>query len=160
MVANASQAFTRRVEEKVAEAQGIDSDPTFDFTLNLIDTDEDGNEVIVRSDTFTAAMPSDEQLLLLYAIGGNRNATSADEMNAMFDALRDTLPPNQFRLLMKRFRDRNDKGVDAEIIADVFEWLMDQWSAFPTQLPSASSGSSGSSGTRSTGRVRGKGSIR
>ncbi len=160
MVANASQAFTRRLDEKVAEAEGVDEDPTFAFTLNMIDTDEDGNEVVLRSDTFEARMPTDEQLLLLYALGGNRQATAADEMNAMFEVLRDTLPQNQYNLLVKRFRDRNDKGVDSEILADVFEWLMDQWSAFPTRRASASSTSSASSGTKSTGRVRGKGSIR
>ena len=158
-MANASQAFTRRIEDKVKEASGSDEPRTFEFTLNMIGTDEDGNEEVLRSDTFTSTMPTDEQLLLVYSMGGNTNATAADETNAMFEILRDTLPPGEYRLLIKRFRDPKDKGVDIDILGDVFEWLLGQWQDFPTKSPSGSSASRGSSGTKSTGRVRGKGSI-
>ena len=153
---SAPQAFTRRVKDRVEQER----DEAIVFVLRTEDEDEDGNTVIVREDRFEASVPTDEQMLLLFSMGGRSDATSADEMAAIFDTFKSILPPQQYRLLLKRFRDPHDVDVDAETLTEVFEWLMEQWQSFPTSPPSGSSQSRASTGAKSTGRVRGKGSIR
>ena len=155
-MANTPQAFTRRVKDREVPRE----DRTIEFVLRTEDEDENGNTIIVREDKFTASLPTEEQLLLLFALGGNSNATAADETAAMFDVFKSVLPANQYKKLMNRFKDPNDPDVDAEAIADIFEWLLEQWQDFPTTPPSASATSPSASGPRSTGRARGKGSTR
>lgn len=155
-MATAPQAFTRRVKERVAPEEN----PVVTFVLRTEDEDDEGNPIILREDRFDASFPTEEQMLVLFAQGGRSDATTADETAAMFDIFKSILPPAQYRLLMRRFKDPTDVDVDAEALADVFEWLLEQWQSFPTSPQSASSVSRPSSGAKSTGRVRGKGSIR
>lgn len=156
-MATAPQAFIRRVKDRVAPE---DEERVIEFFLQTEDEDENGNTVVIRRDEFHARMPTEEQLLVLFAQGGRSDATAADETAAMFDTFKTILPPNEYRVLMKRFKDPDDPDVDAEVVAEIFEWLLEQWQDFPTSQPSGSSQSRGSTGTKSTGRVRGKGSIR
>lgn len=152
----APQAFTRRVKERVEQEEN----PVVHFVLRTEDEDEEGNTIILREDKFDAAFPTEEQMLLLFAQGGRSDATTADETAAMFDVFKDILPTAQYRTLLRRFRDPRDLDVDAEALADIFEWLLEQWQSFPTSPPSGSSASRPPTGAKSTGRVRGKGSIR
>lgn len=156
-MATAPQAFVRRVKDREVVTE---EHPPIEFILRTEDEDENGNTVIVREDKFTASYPTKEQLLVLFAMGGNAQATAADETAAMFDTFRAILPAGQYRVLMKRFQDPNDVDVDMEALGDIFEWLMEQWQDFPTTPPSGSSTSPSASGARSTGRARGKGSTR
>ncbi len=155
-MASAPQAFTRRVKDRVQREER----PTITFVLRTEDEDEEGNPIVVREDVFEAARPTEEQLLFLFAQGGNSEATLADETHAMFEVFKSILPASQYKVLMSRFRDPDDVDVDLEAIEDIFAWLMEQWQDFPTTPPSDSSASQGSSGPKSTGRVRGKGSTR
>ncbi len=154
-MATAPQGFQRRIKERVEKTR-----PQVKFFLETTDEDEDGKEFVVRHDDFVATMPSEEQLMLIYANGGNSEATVGDELHAIFSFFKDALPPDQYKVLMSRFRDPNDVEVDGEAITEIFGWLMEQWQDFPTKSPSGSSKSQGSSGARSTGRVRGPGSTR
>lgn len=155
-MASAPQGFQRRVKDRVAREEG----KVVNFFLETTDEDEHGNEFVVRRDDFTASMPTEEQLLVLFAEGGREDATMADEASAIFSLFKTVLPANQYKLLMRRFKDPDDLDVDFEAIQDILNWLMEQWQSFPTKSPSASSPSQGSSGARSTGRARGKGSTR
>lgn len=152
-MATAPQGFQRRVKERVHKTR-----PQVAFFLETTDEDENGEEFVVRRDDFVATMPTEEQLLLIYAAGGREDANVGDEISAMLTFFKDSLPPEQYKVLIGRLRDPDDVDVDGETLGEIFAWLMEQWQDFPTQSPSDSSGSAKSTGARSTGRVRGKGS--
>lgn len=154
-MATAPQGFQRRVKERAVTTRAQVS-----FFLESTDEDEDGNEFVVRHDDFVATMPSEEQLMLVYAQGGNSEATTGDELAAILRVFKDSLPPAQYKVLIGRFRDPDDPDVDSEALVEIFGWLMEQWQDFPTKSPSVSSTSQGGTGARSTGRARGKGSTR
>jgi len=154
-MATAPQAFVRRVKDRVKNERRETP-----FTLRTIDEDENGEEIIVREDTYLAVEPSEEQLLAAFAEGGREDATLADQTAAIFDLFRAALPESDFRRLYKRFKDPEDLDVDFEALNDIFEWLLETWADFPTQSPAASSRSRATAGTRSTGRAPGKGSTR
>lgn len=152
-MATAPQGFTRRVKDRVKKER-----PTVPFFIETTDEDEDGNEIVISRDDFTATKPTDEQLILMTAYGANTEATAADEMNAIITFFKDVLPNKEYRRLIQRLRDPEDLDVDRELLMDIFEMLMAAWNSFPTQSASDSSASPTPTGTRSTGRVRGKGS--
>lgn len=150
---------TRAFRRATAEKSKVER-PTVAFTLDWIsddEKDEDGNPVVLRSDTFHATMPSDERLFFVAAMAGSDDAAGTGEAAAVLEMLRDTLPQNEFRILKRRMLDPED-DVDLEMLQDVMAWLMEEWSNFPTQQRSGSSGSQAAIGAKSTGRVRGPGS--
>lgn len=152
----APQAFTRRVRDRVEP----EVREKIEFVIRSVDEDTEGNEVVVREDFFEATRPSDESLLIMFAMGARSDATTADELAVMLDAFRDVLPRSQYRTLITRFKDPKDVDVDAEALGEIFEWLLEQWQDFPTRQRSDSSPSRPSSGTRSTARARGRNSTR
>lgn len=154
-MASAPQGFQRRVKERAEKTRAQVS-----FFLETTDEDEEGNEFVIRRDDFVATMPSEEQLMLVYAQGGREDATVGDELAAVLRVFKDALPPAQYKILIGRLRDPDDPDVDAEGLMEIFGWLMEQWQDFPTKSPSVSSESQGGTGARSTGRVRGKASTR
>lgn len=154
-MATTPQVFNRRVKERVTRER-----PTLTFRLQTTDEDENGNEYVARYDDFEATAPTEEQLMVLMARGGSTDATNADEMASILDFFKNVLTPRGYKVLMGRFTDPNDLDVDAETLIDVFEWLLGEWQDFPTMSPADSTGTRASSGTKSTGRVRGKGSTR
>lgn len=153
-MATAAQGFRRRVKDRVSKER-----EPIPFFIEVTDEDEAGNEIVVSRDDFTATAPTEEQLMLMMAYGGNSEATVADEVNAIISFFKDVLSDKDYRRLVKRLRDPQDVDVDSELITEIFEMLMEKWQDFPTASPAASSGSRASTGTRSTGRARGKGSI-
>jgi len=152
-MATAPQGFQRRVKERVLKTR-----PQVSFFLQTTDEDEEGNEIVLRRDDFVATMPSEEQLMLVFASGGREDASIGDEISAILQFFKDVLPPAQYKILVSRLRDPDDPDVDVETLGEVFSWLLEQWQDFPTKSPSVSSGTQGTSGARSTGRARGKGS--
>lgn len=154
-MASAPQGFRRRVKDRVAKER-----TQISFFLETTDEDENGEEFVVRRDDFTAVAPTDEQLMLMMALGGREDAGVGDEVAAMLDFFKAVLPPAQYKILLGRLRDPDDLDVDAEALGEIFQFLMEKWQDFPTTQPSDSSGSRGTSGARSTGRVRGKASTR
>lgn len=147
-------AFTRRARDRAAERQETP------FVIRTIGEDENGDEIVIREDQYTALTPSEELMLAAYAEGAREGATMADQTAAIFDLLRACLSEADFRRLYKRFKDPNDSDVDAEFLEDLFDWLTELWSDFPTRSGGASSKSQTSTGRRSTGRVHSKGSTR
>lgn len=154
-MASAPQGFRSRVKDRVTKERAKVA-----FYLETTDEDENGEEFVVRRDDFVATAPTDEQLMLLMAVGGREDSSIGDEASAMLDFFKAALPADQYKVLLGRLRDPDDPDVDAESLGEIFQWLMERFQDFPTTQPSASSGSQGSSGARSTGRVRGKGSTR
>lgn len=154
-MATAPQGFQRRVKERAVQTR-----QQVPFFLETTDEDDEGNEIVVRRDDFVATMPSEEQLMLVFATGGREDASIGDEISAILQVFKDALPSNQYKVLIGRLRDPNDADVDADALMEIFSWLMEQWQDFPTKSPSGSSASQGSTGARSTGRARGKGSTR
>lgn len=153
----APRAFRRSVEKKKGPSR-----PTVVFTLDWVDDeekDEDGNPVIHRSDTFHATQPTDERLFLIAALAADEDSSGSSEAAAVMDMLRDALPAKEYRTLRSRLVDPED-DVDLDMIQDVMVWLMEEWTAFPTQQQPASSTSPGTTGAKSTGRVRSSASTR
>lgn len=151
----APRAFRRSAEKKTKVAR-----PVVTFVLESFsdtETDEEGNPVLVRSDTFTATMPSDERLFVIAAQAGQEDGGGPAEAAAVVDMLKDALPKQEYSILRRRLIDPDD-DVDLEMLQDVMGWLMEEWSNFPTQPASVSSTSQVSTGAKSTGRVRGEGS--
>lgn len=150
MVATAPRAFRR------AAAKNKTPRPTLAFTLDWVD-DED-EEKVIKSDVFHAQRPTDERLFLVAATMGDEDA-SGQEAGAVMSIFRDALPAEEYRTLRARLADPDD-SVDMETIGEVMEWLMKEWTAFPTEPSPNSSTSPTTTGSKSTGRVRGTGSTR
>jgi len=155
MVSTAQQTFRRKVHAKVA--------PRKEVAFTLVweqdpDEAEEGKEPeVYRVDTFHATKPTDEKLFLIAALVGDED-NEAGEAAAVLEILRDSLSREEYQILRTRIADPDD-DVNLDMIKDVVQWLMSEWSDFPTRPSSASSNSQDSTGERSTGRVRGKGSI-
>lgn len=156
-MATSQKAFRRRVDDHLPKKQERETIlvPIEDYYV-----DDEGNEVVTRRNEFNFSRPTQEQLLLAFAMGGREDSTVGDEVSAIFSFMKDTLPDNEYKVLVRRFRDPNDDTVNSDLLIEIFQMLMEEWQSFPTQQPSGSSGSQGSSGGRSTGRARGKGSTR
>lgn len=146
----APRSFRRQVAKKKAAER-----PAVEFTLDWVD--EEGE--VVKSTTFHSTMPSDENLFLLAAMAGDEDASAAEEAAGIMSLFKQSLPEAEYKELRSRLRDPED-DVTLEVLQEVIPWLMEEWTAFPTQPASASSASPASTGARSTGRVRGQGSTR
>lgn len=149
MVASAPRSFRRAASKKVAQ-------PVLAFNLDWVD-DED-ESIVYKSDTFHATRPTDERLFLVAAAMGDED-NAGSEAGAVMSIFRDALPEKEYRTLRSRLADPED-SVDMETIGEVMEWLMKEWTAFPTEPSPNSSTSPTTTGTKSTGRVRGTGSTR
>lgn len=155
-MATAPQAFRRKLTDRLApEKREVILVP-----IETYEDDEEGNEVLVDRDEYNFTRPTQEQILLAFAQGGREDSSMGDEISAIFQFLKDTLPIHEYKRIMKRLRDPDDITVDSDMLIQIFQFLMEQWTTFPTQPPVASSGSQGTAGGRSTGRVRGKASTR
>src|SRR5690606_4300600 len=93
--------------------------------------DDEDEEKVYRSDTFSAKMPTDERLFLVAAMVGDEDNEMAAAAGVM-ELFRDILSPREYRILKDRLADPED-SVDMEVLQDVLEWLMEKWSDFPTQ---------------------------
>jgi hypothetical protein len=153
----APRAFRRSIADKAKQER-----PMVVFTLDWIDdveTDEEGNPVLLRSDTFHATRPTDERLFVVAAATGSEDDSVAAEAAAVMELFRDIMPADEYKTLRSRMLDPDD-DVSLEMLQDVMIWLMGEWSTFPTKPALDSSGSQGSTGVKSTGRAPGKGSTR
>lgn len=146
----APRSFRRQLAKKKGPSR-----PMVEFTLDWVDE----NEEVVKSTTFHATMPTDENLFLLAAMAGDDDANAAEEAAGIMSLFKQSLPEDEYRELRSRLRDPED-DVTLDVLQEVIPWLMEEWTAFPTQPASVSSVSPPSTGARSTGRVRGAGSTR
>jgi hypothetical protein len=145
----APRSFRRAVEKKKNQAR-----PTVVFNLDTVDDEGE----VTQSDTFHATQPTEESLFLLAAMAGDEESGGAEEAAAIMDFFRQSLPEEEYRTLRKRLRDP-ESDVSLDVLQEVIPWLMEEWTSFPTEPASVSSRSQGTTGARSTGRVRGKGSV-
>lgn len=103
---------------------------------------------------FTANRPSDGSLMLFAAF----TVEDVEQREQMYELMRlyeKVLGKDGFR----RMRDLvDDSRVSPLGLLEIFQWLMEEWTAFPTQPPRGSSTSPRGTGGRSTGRAPGKGS--
>jgi hypothetical protein len=153
MVAS-TQTFHRKIREKAA--------PRKEVAFTLVweqdpDEVEDGQEPeVYRVDTFHATKPTDERMFLIAALVGDEE-NQAGEATAVVEILKDALPPEEWRILRARIADPDD-DVDLTMVKDIVQWLIEEWTDFPTRPSSGSSSSRASTGATSTGRVQGEGS--
>lgn len=100
--------------------------------------------------------PSSGQLALFMAgqAGGSTALGHAQRIRAIFDFLASVLDQSAYDIVEQDLHE----GVDVEVVIEVVEYLVEEWSARPTSPPRDSSPSRRTTGTRSTATRRGKGS--
>lgn len=98
----------------------------------------DGTDVVAHP-------PTTGQLALFIASTGGGGMTS---VQAMFDFLGAILDDEGFDLIEEKLND----GVELALITDVITYLIEEWSARPTQQSSESTASRRSTGKRSTAK--------
>lgn len=112
----------------------------------------DGREV-------TFYQPSDGQLAIMLNMGGrDMTAQQAGTFIQLWFAMMDE---PTLRYFQSRLMDRDDKGFDLESeggVFDIFEALVEEWSARPTKQPSDFQPSRRATGRKSTGTTRAKAS--
>lgn len=140
----APRTFRRQVSDRVVER------PVAEFMIEAKAED-------APAEQYHATRPTEERLFLLAALAGSEDSTGAEEAAATLELLKDALPEDEYRALRRRIGDPDD-FVDIEMLQDILMWLVEEWSAFPTEPSSVSSAPPPATGTRSTGRVRGAGS--
>lgn len=155
MVATSQQTFRRKIQSKVAPRKEVAF--TLVWEQDASEVEEGQEPEVYRVDTFHATKPTDEQLFLIAALVGDEE-NEAGEAAAVVEILRNSLPREEYRILRERIADPED-DVDLDMVKEVVQWLMSEWTDFPTKPSSGSSNSQASTGERSTGRVRGQGSI-
>lgn len=156
-MAQAPRSF-RRAAKKQEDRPTVVFDLTWEEDLSDEDAAAGKEPEVYRTDIFHATRPTDERMFMIAALIGDEDGVGS-EATAVMDLFRDALPDNEFRILRSRLSDPDD-SVDLDVLQQVVEWLMSEWTAFPTKPSSDSSPSQTSAGTRSTGRVRGAGSTR
>jgi hypothetical protein len=154
-MAQAPRSF-RRAAKKQEERPVVAFELTWEEDLSEEDAAAGKEPEVYRTDTFHATRPTDERMFLIAALIGDEDATGS-EATAVMELFRDSLPADEYRTLKSRLSDPED-SVDLEILQEIVEWLMKEWTTFPTKPSSGSSQSPTSAGTKSTGRVRGPGS--
>lgn len=116
--------------------------------------DEDGNQIVgvlLRQSVFHAKKPGDDFLLVTMIEGGRSTASIADRAAVVFDFFEHVLPPVEFRILMARLKDDDDE-LDLKQLREIYDWLEEEFSTFPTKSPSDSSPRQQQNGKNSTGR--------
>jgi hypothetical protein len=156
----------RRAAKKQFATQIQEDQPVIKFDLTTTVTDQWGNDVIdeetgepaiFRQDWFHATKPDDDAILAAMGRGATELSTRADVIAATVDLFREALPEREFQVLQRRLRDPKD-DVNLSMLLEVFDWLQEQWTGFPTSPATGSSAPQRPSGTRSTGRSPGAGS--
>lgn len=147
MPATPNRTFRRAAARKKVER------PTVRFGIERLDDEGE----VVSTDYFHATMPSDEAMFMIAALIGDEE-NDAGAATALLDLLKESLPSQEYRVFRKRLMDPKDEDLTMEVVEEIVEMLMEDWSTFPTGQSSASSTSPTPTGTTSTGRVRGSGS--
>lgn len=124
--------FTTALKEVTGDAED-----TLQFTV-------DGREL-------TAYFPGDGQLAMLAASLG-RHSSQHTAIAGIIDFFVEVMDDESHAYLVERLLDRKDPfGLDE--VQSIMEWMMEEWTARPTQSPSGSTQSRSSGGLRSTRRT-------
>jgi hypothetical protein len=107
-------------------------------------------EFKVDDDVFVAYPPSAGQMaLMLAAQADSRDA--AESVAGIIDFFDGMLEEDARETFRRRLMDRDDP-FDFDMVNDIMEGLIEEWSARPTKSPSVSATSRGSGGPRSTAK--------
>jgi len=120
---------------------------------NTGDSEFEGAEPItfqVDQDTFTAFPPTASQFALFLAAQSTHSQT-ADQIAALIDFFNGMLSENDQMLLRSRLMSRED-SFSFETVQAILEFLVEEWSARPTQSPQESSSSRRNTGRNSTAK--------
>jgi len=123
--------------------------------LNTDDSEFEGAEPIqfqVDQDTFTAFPPTSSQFALFMAAQSSHSKT-ADQIAALIDFFNGMLSEDDQQLLRWRLMNRED-SFSFETVQAILEFLVEEWSARPTQSPQGSSSSRQNTGRKSTAMPR------
>ena len=104
--------------------------------------------------SFTAYPPTSAQFALFMASQAS-NRTMADQLAAVIDFFDGMLEEESQRLFRDRLLDRDDP-FDFVMVQDIMEWLIEEWSANPTQSQPDSVSSPPTTGRRSTAKRHSK----
>jgi hypothetical protein len=116
-------------------AAGVSNDQPVEFEL-------DGQ-------VMTAYPPTSGQLAL-FLTANNEGGVSS--LVAMFDLLAQVIDDDAVELL----KDRLGEGMEISVITDIIAFLVEEWSAHPTEPSSGASASRKSTGKESTAKPRSK----
>lgn len=104
----------------------------------------------IGDDEFTVYPPT-TAMFALFLSSQAENRTIADQMAGVVDLVDGLLTEEQRPLFHKRLLDRNHP-LDFDVLQEIIEWLLEEWSARPTQESSDSSSSQRSGGRKSTAK--------
>lgn len=113
----------------------------------------DGSEPIqftVDGEEFTAYPPTPGQFMMLMSAQA-KGRDEVESVASIIDFLDGILDDNAQAMFRRRLLDRNDP-FDFDTITTIMEGLIEEWSARPTQSPSASPSSQANGGRKSTAR--------
>lgn len=102
--------------------------------------------------TCRAYQPTSGQVAMMFSRASERNE-DGERTAATIDFMLGIFDKETSKELGSRLLDRDDP-FELENLTEIFEWLMEEWGARPTQSPSASSRSRASGGRKSTGKPR------
>jgi len=109
-------------------------------------------EFVIDGETFTAYPPTPGQVaMLMVAQASNRGAE--DNIAGIIDFLDGILEEDAQVTFRRRLMDRDDP-FDFDMVEEIVEGLIEEWSDRPTQPSSASSSSRTTGGAKSTARPR------
>lgn len=106
----------------------------------------------IDGDEFTAYPPSAGQMAIMLASqADSRDVT--ENVAGVIDFLDGLLDDDAKEVFRRRLLDRDDP-FDFDMVNEIMEGLMEEWSARPTKSPSVSATSQRSAGSRSTAKRR------
>lgn len=106
----------------------------------------------VDDDEFTAYPPTEGQMALMMAAQANNRETS-DHVAGVIDFFDGLLDEETQKIFRERLMDRDDP-FDFDLVQEIMESLIEEWSGRPTQSPRGSTPSRPTTGRKSTARQR------
>ena len=120
---------------------------------NAAESDIEGAEpitFIVDGSEFTAYPPTSGQFALMLSAQASHRGI-ADKVAAMIDFFDGMLEEEDQQVFRRRLLDRRDP-MDFDMVEEIMEYLIEEWSARPTQPPHESSSSPPATGRKSTAK--------
>jgi hypothetical protein len=97
----------------------------------------------------TAHAPTSGQVALFIQHGRTGGIAS---VTALFEFFSDVLNDKDWKIVESSLRD----GMDVDLLSEIANWLIGEWSGRPTRLSSVSSPTGNGTGPRSTGKPQAK----
>lgn len=138
----------KQFKAAVAEHVEADSEDAVKFDLHKTRINEQGEEEILETREMVALNPDPAQVAMLMASLG-RGSTQTDRIAGMVNFFVNVFDTDSAEYLEQRLLDRKD-GFGPDQVEDILAFLMEEWSARPTQRPSDSTSSPPSAGPSST----------